>query len=172
LNWPQEKSVSTERTGCKEQTKLGIVKAELGKCAPNFTLKTIDGKAVELYKNNGKPTVVNFWASWCPPCKEEMPYFQAAYDKYKDRVNFLMVNETTLEEDEEVVALFLEENQYTFPVLYDRSQPNNKTVGLDQYGVLGVPMTYVVAPDGKITHYFRGSVTKQQMEKLMAELTD
>ncbi|MBA4494278.1 TlpA family protein disulfide reductase [Paenactinomyces guangxiensis] len=177
LNWPEEKGIARSQNQGKQQAAhclegKGEVRAEEGFCAPNFTLNTLDGKKAELYKNNGKPSVVNFWASWCGPCQREMPEFQEAYERYKDKVNFLMVNETETEQDEEAVYDYLRTNNYTFPVLMDRADSGRKTVGMDQYGVLGVPMTYVVAPDGTIMQIHRGEMTKGQIEKMLKEITE
>ncbi|SEN07965.1 TlpA family protein disulfide reductase [Lihuaxuella thermophila] len=166
--WQKKGSISPA-SNCL--TGEGKVRAEKGYCAPNFTLQTMDGNRVELYKNDGKPSVINFWASWCEPCRKEMPDFQQAYEKYKGRVNFLMVNETAMEEDEEAVYHFLKENRFTFPVLLDRLTADQKTVGMDQYGVLGVPMTFVVDANGVITHKKIGMMTEGEIEQLMQAIT-
>lgn len=172
FNLPQEKEVTSLAADCK-----GEVRAEIGFCAPNFTLETMDGKQkVELYKNNGKPTFINFWASWCGPCKEEMPYIEEAYNKYKDQVNFLMVNETATElGGAEEAYDYIMTHEFSFPVLLDKAQSDGagkKTVGFDQYRLIGVPMTFVVAPDGKISHKIAGGMTKKQLDALMKEITD
>jgi thiol-disulfide isomerase/thioredoxin len=187
VNLPKEKDLPSLKTNAGEQNNLqkkeiasaeanclkgkGKVRAEKGYCAPNFTLQTMDGKLVELYKNNGKPSVINFWASWCEPCRQEMPDLQKAFEKYKDRVNFLMVNETAMEEDEEAVYHFLQENRFAFPVLLDRLTADQKTVGMDQYGVLGVPMTFVVDPRGIITHKKIGMMTEREIDQVIQEIT-
>jgi thiol-disulfide isomerase/thioredoxin len=161
----KEKEINVGVANCK-----GVIRPEQGACAPNFALETMDGKKVELYKNNGKPSLINFWASWCGPCKKEMPDLQQAYNQYKDHVNFLMVNETAIEDDEEMVFDFVKKNRYTFPILLDRLGTEQKTVGLDQYGVQGVPMTYVVAPDGKIVYKKIGMMTKQELDRVMQSI--
>jgi thiol-disulfide isomerase/thioredoxin len=148
----------------------GESRPEEGYCAPNFILRTIDGKEIELYRNQGKPTIINFWATWCPPCKKEMPYFQKAYDQYKDKVNFIMVNETSQEKDETKIKPFLDKHGYTFPVVLDPLE-NKRTVGFDQYGLYGIPATYVVAADGKIQYRFIGGMEEEQMAMLMQELS-
>ncbi|MFD1423608.1 TlpA family protein disulfide reductase [Laceyella tengchongensis] len=159
--------------GTKTDTTIqckGESRPEEGYCAPNFTLRTIDGKKIELYRNQGKPTIINFWATWCPPCKKEMPYFQKAYDQYKDKVNFIMVNETSQEKDETKIKPFLDKHGYTFPVVLDPLE-NKRTVGFDQYGLYGIPATYVVAADGKIQYRFIGGMEEEQMAMLMQELS-
>lgn len=165
----QKKEVASAEANCVKGK--GKVRAEKGYCAPNFTLQTMDGKLVELYKNNGKPSVINFWASWCEPCRQEMPDLQKAFEKYKDRVNFLMVNETAMEEDEEAVYHFLQKNRFAFPVLLDRLTADQKTVGMDQYGVLGVPMTFVVDAQGTIIHKKIGMMDEREIDQVMQEIT-
>ncbi|MFC7442299.1 TlpA family protein disulfide reductase [Laceyella putida] len=156
---------ATSSVQCK-----GEARPEEGYCAPNFTLKTIDGKEVELYRNHGKPTVINFWATWCPPCKKEMPYFQKAYAQYKDKLNFIMVNETSQEKDEAQIKAYLDKYRYTFPVALDPLK-DKKTVGFDLYGLYGLPSTYVVGADGKILYRFIGGIEEEQIFMLMQELS-
>ena len=88
--------------------------------APDFTVTDSDGNAVKLSDFRGKGVVLNFWASWCGPCKMEMPHFQAAYEQYGEDVHFLMVNMSTAFGDSRAdAAAVLEEGGYTFPVYYD-----------------------------------------------------
>jgi thiol-disulfide isomerase/thioredoxin len=140
-----------------------------GYCAPDFTLATADGKKVELYQNNGKPTIVNFWATWCGYCQEEMSAFQKAYDQYKNRVNFIMVNETAMERTPQDVSTFLKKTRYTFPVALDSGQ-NGKTVGINQYHLFGVPTTFVVGEDGKIKQKRVGGLAEKEIYAMIKEL--
>ncbi|MGA9175062.1 MAG: TlpA disulfide reductase family protein [Thermoactinomyces sp.] len=161
--------------GGEKETAVGAVhcqgepQPDEGYCAPNFKLATIDGRSVELSQNDGKPTVVNFWTTWCGYCKEEMPYFQKAYNHNKNRVNFIMVNMTAMERKPEEVALFLKENHYTFPVAMDPVK-NGQTVGIDQYHLFGVPATFVVGTDGKILHKFVGGIKEQDLFSVINQL--
>ncbi|WP_164491741.1 TlpA family protein disulfide reductase [Staphylospora marina] len=148
----------------------GTVGPEVGQCAPDFTLNTLDGKTVTLRNAQGKPTVINFWATWCPPCRDEMPHFQKAYERYKDKVRFIMVNETSQERDESRVKQYVEEHGFTFPVALD-PEKNNRTVGLDDYRLPGIPVTVVVGPDGKIQHRLVGGMSAEQVERLMQTIT-
>ena len=88
--------------------------------APNFTVYDLEGNEVNLTDFFGKPIILNFWASWCGPCKMEMPDFNEAYETYKDEIHFLMVNMTDgSRETVEKASSFITENGYTFPVYYD-----------------------------------------------------
>ena len=87
---------------------------------PDFTVMDASGKEVKLSDFRGKPTVVNFWASWCGPCKSEMPDFDAVYQEMGDEIHFLMVNMT--DGGQETLAgaqKFIADSGYTFPVYYD-----------------------------------------------------
>jgi thiol-disulfide isomerase/thioredoxin len=147
----------------------GEPQPEEGYCAPNFKLATLDGRSVELTQNGGKPTVVNFWTTWCGYCKQEMPYFQKAFNSYKDRVNFIMVNLTAMERKPEEVSSFVKQNHFTFPVAMDPAK-NGQTVGIDQYHLFGVPATFIVGKDGKILHKFVGGMKEQALFSMIDEL--
>jgi len=160
---------SEERAVSQNVECQGVAKPEIGFCAPNFTLKQMDGQAVELYRNGGKPTVINFWATWCPPCKKEMPMLQTAYERYKNQIRFLMVNETAQEPDPSQVKKYLDHNRYTFPVLLDPATDQG-TVGMDRYRLIGIPVTFIVDPNGKITHKFVGGLKEDAFFRVLEEL--
>lgn len=160
-----ENSASTmNRAVCQ-----GEAKPAQGYCAPNFKLPTISGEEMELYQNHGKPTVVNFWATWCPPCKNEMPYFQKLHDEYREQINVIMVNETAMERNEGDVKPYLENHQYTFPVALDRDQ-NGSVVGIDKYQLFSIPATFIIDENGKITHHFLGAISEKQLFSAVQEL--
>ena len=114
--------------------------------APDFTVEDADGNTVRLSDFLGKPVVVNFWASWCGPCKSEMPAFQQAWETYGDQVVFLLVNLT--DNNQETVASakkFLASTEYTFPVYFD-----TQLSGAMAYGVVGIPATYFIDAQGNV----------------------
>ena len=123
--------------------------------APNFTMYTVKGTPVELADFRGKPTVLNFWASWCGPCKMEMPDLEAAYQAYGDEINFLIVNLTDgTGETVESARSYIESQGYTFPVYYDTAMG-----GAFAYGVNAIPVTYFIDADGNIAAYYEGAMT-------------
>ena len=114
--------------------------------APDFTVEDRDGNPVSLSDYLGKPVVLNFWASWCGPCKNEMPAFDQAFAQYGDRVQFLMVNLTdNYQETLESAKTFLETVDYKFPVFFD-----TKMEGGIAYGVTGIPATYFINAQGQV----------------------
>lgn len=134
-----------------------------GETAIDFELETIDGEFVKLSDLQGEKVILNFWASWCPPCKKEMPEMQEFHDKYGDKVKIIAVN---YRETDDKVIEFLDEYQYTFTSLLDR----DGTVG-DDYGVLSLPTTYFIGTDGKIQQPRHiGPMTYEFMEDMMHTL--
>ena len=112
--------------------------------APDFTVLDREGNQVCLSDFKGKPVIVNFWASWCGPCKREMPAFQQAWETYGDRVEFLLINLTdNNQETLDSAKQFLASTEYTFPVYFD-----TQLSGASAYGVVGIPATYFIDKDG------------------------
>ena len=129
--------------------------------APDFTVYDIDGNAVNLSDYFGKPIVVNFWASWCGPCKMEMPDFQEKYLELRDEVTFLMVNMTDGDrETVEIAAAFIAEAGYTFPVLFDTAASAAMT-----YGVYSLPSTYFIDADGNAVARATGAIDSATLQQ-------
>lgn len=128
--------------------------------APDFTVLDENGNKVKLSDYFGKPVILNFWASWCYYCKEEMPDFNEAYHSNTD-IQFLMVNVTDgKQETISSAKKFIEDSGYDFPVFYD-TELNAATA----YGASGLPMTVFIGKDGKLVTYARGMLSAENLSK-------
>ena len=129
--------------------------------APDFTVYDGEGQAVSLSSLVGKPVVVNFWASWCGPCKSEMPDFQKAWEAHGDQVHFMIVNMTDgMQETLEKAKAYVAKEGYSFPVYYDTDLDAAMT-----YGVNAIPATYFVAADGSLIARASGAISLSTLEK-------
>jgi peroxiredoxin len=124
--------------------KTGIQSIKAIKSAPNFRLEMLNGKKVELKDFKGKVVFLNFWATWCGPCKEEMPSMEALHQQYKEK-DFVMITISVDYEGVKPVKEFIEKQRYTFSVLLD---PNCET--LDLYEVKGIPTTFIIDKKGRM----------------------
>ena len=133
------------------------------KKAPDFTVYDVDGNEVKLSQYKGKkPVVINFWASWCPPCKEEMPYFKEANDKYsKDDVEILMVNLTDgMRETKQKAIDYMKQKNYNMKLVFDLESDAAIKYQLDV-----IPRTLFIDINGNIVKDNVGAISKGTLEK-------
>lgn len=156
-----------ESVGASQQItfggKVSVPAPKIGAPAPDFTMPSLDGKAVSLSDYRGKVVLLNFFATWCPPCRAEMPDLAAAYKGLKDRgLEIVAVN---LQEDQPTVSGYAKSLGLTFTVLLDREA---KVFG--QYHVTGLPTTYFIDRDGVVRELAIGALNMklimQKVEKL------
>jgi len=130
--------------------------ARLGSPAPDFTLQTADGTAVQLAKLKGKPVWINFWATWCVPCREEMPAMQELYEQYHGQgLEILAVN---MEEDPATVRRWIASGNYSFTFVLDSDGQQVK-----RYNVTAAPTSYFVGRDGVIRDLKLGQISRGEM---------
>ena len=124
----------------------GLIPApQKGFLAPNFTLETLDGETVTLSDLRGQAVVVNLWATWCPPCRAEMPALQKVYVEYKERGLVILAVNSTVQDERQAIPAFIAEYGLTFPVLLD---VNNEAGRL--YQLRSLPSTFFIRRDGII----------------------
>lgn len=124
---------------------------KLGEPAPNFHLRDLNGQAVALSDLRGKVVLLNFWATWCGPCRVEMPAMEKLYRAFS-RNDFEILAVSTDAQGVSVTRPFQQENQLTFPILHDADY----RVGLT-YGARSLPMTFMVDRQGIIRHQIFGA---------------
>ena len=124
--------------------------------APDFVVYDPDGNEVRLSDLRGKPVIVNFWATWCGYCVQEMPDFQAVYEEYGDQIHFMMINVTDgYQETREKAAAFIEEKGFTFPVYYDLDLN-----AAEAYQVNAMPVTYLFDENGAFVAWQQGALNE------------
>ena len=128
--------------------------------AYDFTVYDENNNAYKLSDFEGKPVVLNFWASWCGPCKSEMPEFETAYQTYGENIQFLMVNMTDgYQETVSSAKDFIQKTGYTFPVFYDSDFEAAKA-----YSVYSLPTTYFIDSEGYIIAWGKGALNAEYLQ--------
>ncbi|HSO57378.1 MAG TPA: redoxin domain-containing protein [Paenisporosarcina sp.] len=149
-NTTNKEDTSIEETAGSEETGLAI-----GNVAPDFELTTLEGETARLSDYRGQRVFVNFWATWCPPCRAEMPDMQKLYEQTDVDVEILAVN---LQESEDVVSEFVNDFGLTFPILMD----TNSDVA-DTYQVRAYPTSYMIDSSGRIQFIAIGAMNHELM---------
>ena len=135
---------------------------EIGAAAPNFISTDLDGNVIELSELQGQPVILNFWATWCVPCKLEMPELDAAYATYQEQ-NLAILAVNREESPDTIRPYFYDEMGLTFtPVLDEDGLVANL------YGILVMPTTFFINPDGLIAAIHRGPLSQNQIEEYLA----
>ncbi len=131
--------------------------------AMDFTVYRADGTPVSLSDVFGKPILINFWATWCPPCKSELPDFDRVYADYGEDVVFMMINMTDGSRDTvETASAYIADNGFSFPVYYDCDLDAAYT-----YGVSSIPMTVLIGADGNIVGAQIGVLNEAQLRTVL-----
>ncbi len=141
--------LSVDKTG---NSTAGLVPApQKGFLAPDFTLETIDGETVTLSELRGKAILLNFWATWCPPCRAEMPAFQKAYADYEDQDFIILAVNATLQDNTTDIAEFIAKYGLEFPIALDIEGKANRL-----YKVQSLPTSFFIDKEGIISEVVIG----------------
>lgn len=137
-----------------------------GQPAPDFELVTLEGETVKLSDFKGKKVILNFWATWCPPCKAEMPHMQEFYEKNQEQgIEILAVNLTNLDNGKPDIKSFVEDYELTFPIPLDEEG----VVGM-QYQTFTIPTSYIIDTSGVITKKIVGPMNEEMMITLTKDI--
>jgi peroxiredoxin len=135
-----------------------------GHPAPDFALPALDGNIIRLSDFKGKPVLINFWATWCGPCRAEFPDFQKAAVDNAGTLVIIGINNTSTDQKDQVPA-FVEEFGVTYPIVLDESGDTAKA-----YGILGLPTSIFIDRSGNVNEIFTGPINKAYIEAKLSEL--
>ena len=153
---------SADRSGASTN---GLIPApQTGFLAPDFTLQTTDGKAVTLSDLRGRAVLVNIWASWCVPCRAEMPAMQRVYDEYKDRGLIVLAVNSTVQDQAASAKAFAAEFGLTFPILLDM-----EGIATRLYEVRALPSSFFIGRDGVIIEVVIGGPMSEALLRTRVE---
>jgi thiol-disulfide isomerase/thioredoxin len=142
---PSQETQSTQNISSQESKKTP---------APDFTVFDTNGNKVKLSDFKGKPVVLNFWASWCPPCKGEMPHFNKIYKTEKNDVVFMMIDLVDGQrETQEKAQTYVKSQGFDFPIYFDSEQQ-----AASAYGISSIPDTLFIDSDGNIVNAYQGAI--------------
>lgn len=138
-----------------------------GETAPDFELTTLDGETVKLSDYKGKKVILNFWATWCPPCRAEMPDMQKYYDQQAqdENVEILAVNLTTADKGIDKINAFVEEFSLTFPIPMD----TQGEIG-ELYQAASIPTSYMIDTKGRVQKKIVGPMNEEMMANFVANM--
>ncbi|GAE91507.1 cytochrome c-type biogenesis protein CcmG/DsbE [Gracilibacillus boraciitolerans JCM 21714] len=146
-------------------TAPNVKQLQEGEIAPNFILSTLNGKKIEALNQSQEYIFLNFWATWCPPCVEEMPNLQTFQDNHPERVKILAVNVTETEPTIKKIRTFVDNGSFTFTILLDK----DNTI-YERYSIINMPTSFMIrTSDKKVMKRINGAVTLEQMEQLLKE---
>ncbi len=135
----------------------------IGKPAPQFAMQLLDGGEFQLSDHEGRPLIINFWASWCPPCRQESPAFERQWRRYRDTgIQFVGVD---IQDDVSDAEAYVREFGLTFPNGLD---PDGK-ITID-YGVIGLPVTFFVGSSGIVEGRWVGAIPEEKLEEWVKTL--
>lgn len=140
-----------------------VFSRQQGQPAPDFSLTSLEGARLNLSDYAGQVVMINMWATWCPPCKAEMPAINSFYEAHREQgFTVLAVNS---QEDAATVNAFIKSGGFSFPVLLD-----TRAEVMELYQVRGLPTSYIIDRNGAIRHVQTGAITEKQLEQIVLPL--
>ncbi len=160
----EENSEATSVDITKDESIPGVDLGEVqeGNQAPDFTLTTLDGEELKLSDYRGKKVILNFWATWCPPCKAEMPHMQSFYEENHEEVEVIAVNLTNMDKGEEAINTFVEDYELTFAIPLDEAGD----IGM-QYQAFTIPTSYAIDKNGIIQKKIIGPMDEAMINSIV-----
>jgi peroxiredoxin len=152
-SFPAASIESVQATGSGEFAPPDL---QAGKPAPDFELTSLNGSAVRLSDYQGHPVLINYWATWCPPCREELPLIQKRYERFSPDLVVLAINAG---EDQETVKNYIDKNSFTFSVLLD---PDWKAEAL--FGIMAYPTSVFINDKGIILARYVGGMSVDTLD--------
>ena len=161
----QTEIVPAVGTEAPEETETPVVLSD--NPTADFSVLDEEGNMVSLSEYFGTPIVVNAWATWCPPCRAELPYFDASAEKYQDQIQFMMIDLTDGSTDtgESATAFIREENGYSFPLFFDVDFS-----AAEAYQINAIPVTLFIRADGSLLHQQIGAMDEATLEAYIQQL--
>jgi peroxiredoxin len=141
-----------------------------GEKAPDFKLPDVKGKMVSLSDYRSKVVLIDFWATWCPPCRKEIPHFNELYQQYKAQ-GLEILGISVDQEGKSAIDKFLKNNRVAYPILFDDKSASlayQKLLKPEERG--GIPFTFIVDKQGKVVQYYVGYRDKAVFEKVIVDL--
>ena len=174
---PSLTSNETDNVVTPEQRPVTVISAteqndwptqELEEKTPDFSLPSLfdDSLMHTLSQYRGRPVILNFWASWCPPCRTEMPALQRAHEKFGSEGLVVLAINQTYSDDVDAAREFAREMALTFPLLRD----DGGSVSLERFEILGLPTTIIIRPDGTVASVQVGPMSDDQIDEINGKL--
>lgn len=154
--------ISADRSGVS--TSDQIPAPQQGFIAPDFALKTLQGETVKLSDLRGQAVLVNLWATWCPPCREEMQTIETVYQEYKGQEFTVLAVNMTYQDDASAIAPFIDKQRLTFPILLDET-----SAAATAYQLRSLPSSYFIRRDGIINEVVIGGPMSEALLRTRIE---
>jgi peroxiredoxin len=156
---------SGQADSLQQQQSSMEVGIQTGNEAPDFELLNLEEKPVKLSDFRGKKVILNFWATWCPPCRAEMPHMEEYYNDYEEDTVVLAVNLTNTEKNHSDITEFIEQFELSFPVILDIEGDV-----ASKYQVVAYPTSFIIDSRGIIQDIYQGAINYDVMKKTMSKL--